>query len=73
MTVKGKPDKYDVKGVVCSIPCECGSLYIGETGRTLRIRLMENRQSVHNRDTNIAPQCTWQKQAIQYNVNRLQS
>ena len=24
MKVKGKPDKYDVKGVVYSIPCKCG-------------------------------------------------
>ena len=52
MTVKGKPDKYDVKGVVYSIPCECGSLYIGETGRTLKTRLMEHKRSVCNGDTN---------------------
>lgn len=51
MMVKGKPDKLHVKGVVYSIPCECGSLYIGGTGRTLRTRLMEHR-SVYNRDTN---------------------
>ena len=52
MTVKGKLDKHDVKGVVYSIPCECGSLYIGETGRTLKTRLMEHKRSVRNRDTN---------------------
>ena len=52
MTVKGKPDKHDVKGVVYSIPFECGSLYIGETGRTLKTRLMEHKWSVRNRDTN---------------------
>ena len=52
MTVKGKLDKHDVKGIVYSIPCECGSLYIGETGRTLKTRLMEHKRSVCNRDTN---------------------
>ena len=52
MTVKGKLDKHDVKGIVYSIPCECGSLYIGETGRTLKTRLMEHKWSVCNRDTN---------------------
>ena len=50
--VKGKPDKHDVNGVVYSIPCECGSLYIGETGRTLKKRLMEHKWSVCNGDTN---------------------
>ena len=29
MTVKGKPDKDGVKGVVYTILCECGPLYIG--------------------------------------------
>ena len=49
---QGKLDKHDVKGIVYSIPCECGSLYIGETGRTLKTRLMEHKRSVCNRDTN---------------------
>ena len=50
--VKGKLDKHDGKGVVYSIPCECGSLYIGETGHTLKKRLMEHKWSVRNGDTN---------------------
>ena len=41
-----------MKGVVYSIPCECGSLYIGETGRTLKKRLIEHKRSVRNGDTN---------------------
>ena len=50
MMVKRKPDKHDVKGVVYSIPCECGSLYIGETGCTLKTRLMET-NGLHTTET----------------------
>ena len=36
-------------GVVCKIPCECGKVYIGETGRSMRERINE-----HDRDIRFA-------------------
>ena len=38
-----EPTKQD--GVVYEIPCECGKVYIGETGRAMQDRIKE-----HNRD-----------------------
>ena len=38
-----EPSKQD--GVVYKIPCECGKVYIGETGRSIRERIKE-----HDRD-----------------------
>jgi hypothetical protein len=31
---------------ICSIPCECGTSYIGETGRPLAVRLREHRYNL---------------------------
>ena len=33
-------------GVVYKIPCECGKVYIGETGRLMRERIKENDQDI---------------------------
>ena len=41
------PKKQD--GVVYRIPCECGKVYIGETGRPTQERIKE-----HNRDIRLA-------------------
>ena len=41
------PAKQD--GVVYRIPCECGKVYIGETGRPLQDRIKE-----HDRDIRLA-------------------
>jgi len=41
------PDKQD--GVVYRIPCECGKVYIGETGRSMQKRIKE-----HDRDIRLA-------------------
>ena len=41
------PAKQD--GVVYKIPCECGKVYIGQTGR-----LMQDRIKEHNRDIRLA-------------------
>ena len=42
-----EPTKQD--GVVYKIPCECGKVYIGETGRAMQDRIKE-----HNRDIRLA-------------------
>ena len=42
-----KPAKQD--GVVYKIPCECGKVYIGETGRSMHERIKE-----HDRDIRLA-------------------
>ena len=52
MRVKGKPPQEDVRGVIYSIPCECGAVYSGETGRTLKIRLVEHQRAVCGRNSN---------------------
>ena len=52
MRVKGKPPQEDVRGVIYSIPCECGAIYIGETGRTLKTRLAEHQRAVNTMNSN---------------------
>jgi len=42
-----EPTKQD--GVVYKIPCECGKVYIGETGRAMQDRIKE-----HDRDIRLA-------------------
>ena len=42
-----EPTKQD--GVVYKIPCECGKVYIGETGRAMQDRIKE-----HDRDLRLA-------------------
>ena len=34
------------------IPCECGRVYVGETGRTLKQRITEHKRAVKNADSN---------------------
>ena len=41
-----------MSGVIYSIPCECGAVYIGETGRTLKIRVTEHKRAVLNQNSN---------------------
>lgn len=47
---------YDVaiasQGVVYKIPCECGRIYVGETGRTLKQRITEHKRAVKSTDSN---------------------
>ena len=48
---KGRPGMLDVKGVVYSIPCaDCSATYIGETGRTLKVRMAEHKRVVKSKD-----------------------
>jgi len=42
-----EPTKQD--GVVCKIPCECGKVYMGETGRAIQERI-----KAHDRDIRLA-------------------
>ena len=39
-----------IKNCVYSIPCSCGKIYKGETGRPLKIRLEEHRKAVVRSD-----------------------
>ena len=43
------------KGVVYSIPCvECSSVYIGQTGRSLKQRISEHRRALKNGDVQMS-------------------
>ena len=45
------PQKIEDKGVVYRIPCgECSEVYIEETGRPLKMRIGEHRQSLDKKD-----------------------
>ena len=50
--VKTPVDPINIKGVVYRIPCECGRVYVGETGRTLKQRITEHKRAVKNADSN---------------------
>ena len=41
-----KPPTEFNMNCVCSIPCSCGKIYKGETGRPLKVRLEEHRKAV---------------------------
>ena len=47
-TNNDKPDPSNIAGVYW-IPCECGKVYIGETGRNLPTRLKEHRAHGHSK------------------------
>ena len=56
--VKETHSMMDVKGVVYSIPCaECSSVNVGETGRTLKVRMAEHRRAVKNMDPKMELPC----------------
>ncbi len=51
--VKPKPDDNNLPGVIYKIPClDCNRSYIGETGRTLQVRIGEHKRHCRNLDTN---------------------
>ena len=51
MQVKSRTPEQKQTGVVYKIPCkECPEVYVGETKRTLKVRLSEHRQAVKRGD-----------------------
>ena len=51
MQVKNKTPEQKQTGVVYEIPCkDCPEVYVGETKRTLKVRLSEHRQAVKRGD-----------------------
>ena len=53
--VNFKPkSKKSPKEIIYNIPCECGKSYIGETGRTVEIRLKEHQASIKKCDPDIS-------------------
>jgi hypothetical protein len=46
MKIRPERDPQQTAQCVCSIPCECGRSYIGETGRPLTVRLREHSYNV---------------------------
>ena len=49
--VKNKIPPEKKKGVVYEVPCQdCGEVYVGETGRTLKKRISEHKQAVKKGD-----------------------
>ena len=53
MKVKSARPQNLKKGVVYEVPCaDCDYVYVGETGRSLEMRLKEHKYTVKNNDTN---------------------
>ena len=50
--VKTPSDPVTTKGDVYRVPCECGRMYVGETGRTLKQRITLYKRAVKNVDSN---------------------
>ena len=48
--VKGKPPLESRMGVIYSIPCNYGRVYIGEISRTLDVRRSEHKRAVKSMD-----------------------
>ena len=55
--VKPKIPPENRVGVIYLIPCECGAVYSGETGRNIKIRLQEHIRTVNKGDENNAIAC----------------
>ena len=51
MRLKTQIPEERKRGVVCKVPCkECSKTYVGETKRTLKVRLGEHKQAVKRGD-----------------------
>ena len=52
MKVKSTRPEDKKKGVIYEVPCaECDCVYVGETGRSLEMRLKEHRYAVRTKDS----------------------
>ena len=49
------PRKQD--GVACKIPCECGKVYIGETGRCMHELIKKHGKDIRLSRTQISARC----------------
>lgn len=49
--VKPDCDQADTKECIYKVPCECGNVYIGETGRPLSIRIKEHKRNCKQGET----------------------
>ena len=52
--VKTPIPPFEKTGVIYTVHCECGGTYIGETGRTFKIRMSEHKRAIRNGDQNNA-------------------
>ena len=52
--VKTPIPPFEKTGVIYAIHCECGGTYIGETGRTFKIRMSEHKRAIKIGDHNNA-------------------
>ena len=52
--VKAPTPQEEQKCVVYRVPCECGSVYIRETGRQMRTRIEEHKKAILKADPNNA-------------------
>ena len=48
--VKTPTPPFEKTGVIYAVHCECGGTYIGETGRTFKIRMSEHKRAIKNGD-----------------------
>jgi hypothetical protein len=66
MKTRLERDPRQTAQCICSIPCECGRSYIGETGRPLTVRLGEHRPNLQqsSRKIKISPTCLWRESQI---------
>jgi len=52
--VKTPIPPFEKTGVIYAVYCECGGTYIGETGRTFKIRMSEHKRAIKNGNHNNA-------------------
>ena len=66
--VKTRTVKEKIKGVIYRVMCSCGDTYVGETGRTLDVRLKEHKRAVRmdNQNNGIAVHANKTLHAIQW-------
>ena len=50
--VKERLKHLNIKGVVYKRDCECGHIYIGQTGGSLSVRIKEHKRAIQRGDTN---------------------